>query len=152
MHATLTTLFPASSMSESETRSLGARTAESLTAGNVLALYGRPGAGKTQFTKGVCRALGIDEERVSSPTFTIVHEYSGTIPVYHVDLYRINDPAEVAALGLEEYLEAGGICIIEWPELLDHMLPPDALRLVFLHEGGNVRRIALADRGVTTGA
>lgn len=138
-------LFPVETCSESETRSLGAAFASGLVPGSVVALFGEIGSGKTQFVKGVCRALGIAEERVSSPTFTIVHEYAAQIPIYHLDLYRIRSEEEAARLGLDEYLESDGICLIEWPEILVPRLPSDTVRLSFRHMDGDVRKIEISD-------
>jgi tRNA threonylcarbamoyladenosine biosynthesis protein TsaE len=140
----LATLFPATTRSEKETRELGAAYGAALVHGAVVALQGRLGSGKTQFVKGVCSALGIGEDAVSSPTFTIVHEYEGRLPVYHMDLYRLRSTDEVEALGLEEYLDGDGVCLVEWPEALGDRLPAHAVRLRFDHGGGDTRRISLA--------
>jgi len=138
-----TTLFPARTKSAEETRELGMSLGRVLAPGSVVALYGKLGSGKTQFVKGVCAAWEIPDEEVSSPTFTIVHEYRGIVPVFHLDLYRLTRSEEVDALGLEEYLELDGICLIEWPELLESRLPPEVVRLVFLHGDGDLRSIEL---------
>lgn len=87
-----------------------------------MALYGDLGAGKTQFVKGICEAFKV-KEVVNSPTFTIVNEYHGTLPVYHIDLYRMKDIQEIFGIGFDEYSEAGGVCLVEWAEKLDGIIP-----------------------------
>ena len=87
-----------------------------------MALYGDLGAGKTQFVKGICDAFKVNEV-VNSPTFTIVNEYHGTMPVFHIDLYRIKDIEEILGIGFDEYSEAGGVCLVEWAEKLDGIIP-----------------------------
>jgi tRNA threonylcarbamoyladenosine biosynthesis protein TsaE len=96
----------------------------------VLALHGELGSGKTCFVKGVALALGIDQP-IMSPTFTIIREYRGTRPLYHVDLYRLNNPNEVLAIGFEEYLQADGITAVEWAERAGDLIPQDATRIKF---------------------
>ena len=104
----------------------GAVLAAGLEAGAVLALTGGLGAGKTHLTKGIVRALGSSDE-VTSPTFTLVHEYSGgRLPVFHFDFHRIESESEVTALGWDEYLDAGGVCIVEWADRFPALLPDSA--------------------------
>jgi tRNA threonylcarbamoyladenosine biosynthesis protein TsaE len=110
--------------SEQETISAGKDFADRLTPGSVVALFGDLGAGKTRFIKGICEKLGI-EKHVSSPTFTIVHEYPierGT--VYHFDFYRVRSVQEIIDLGFDDYLRADSICLIEWAEKAQSLLPP----------------------------
>ena len=91
--------------------------------GTVFCLTGDLGAGKTTLTKGIAKALGVTEA-VTSPTFTIVQEYdSGSLPLYHFDVYRVSDPEELFELGFEEYLHGKGVCIIEWADLIRDLLP-----------------------------
>lgn len=101
--------------SEQGTEAAGERLAESLAAGDVVLLYGDLGAGKTAFVRGLARGIGADPADVSSPTFTIVQEYAGRLPLYHVDLYRLEEK-EVDDLGLEELVLGDGIVAIEWAE------------------------------------
>ena len=109
--------------SEEETASVARELARALKAGDVLLLSGNLGAGKTAFVRGLAEALGIDPGEVSSPTFTLVHEYrGGRLALYHADLYRL-PRAATADLGLEELGAAGGIVAIEWPDRLSHRLP-----------------------------
>lgn len=107
-----------------DTRTLGARFGSVLFPGAVVGLVGELGAGKTCFVKGL--AYGVNAtpfDEVSSPTFAILHEYQGKIPLYHFDAYRISDNRELATIGFDEYLEAGGIVVIEWADRIIHALP-----------------------------
>ena len=102
--------------SPSETEQLGARLAKQLLPGDVIALRGGLGAGKTAFTRGLARGLGI-EDPVTSPTYTIVNEYpQGRLPLFHFDMYRLRDAEELFDLGWEDYLDRGGVCAVEWSE------------------------------------
>ena len=109
--------------SPEQTAAAGARCARHASAGDVLALTGDLGAGKTQFVKGFVSATGSDAE-VTSPTFTLIHEYTGgRLPVYHFDFYRLDSPDEIARLGLDDYLFGDGACIIEWADRFSQLLP-----------------------------
>lgn len=111
------------SNSSADTEKIAAEVAKTLSLGTVVCLYGEMGVGKTVFTNGLCRALGACEY-ATSPTFTVVNEYDGEdFPVYHFDMYRIEDEDELIEIGFDEYLNAGGICIIEWPENIPNSLP-----------------------------
>ena len=97
----------------------------------LVAFYAPMGAGKTNFTTAVCRRLGVREDAVSSPTFAIVNEYrtaSGE-PMYHFDFYRITKPAEALDIGLYDYLDSGCLCIMEWPENIEDLLPEETLKV-----------------------
>ena len=97
----------------------------------LVAFYAPMGAGKTTFTTAVCRRLGVREDAVSSPTFAIVNEYrtaSGE-PMYHFDFYRITKPAEALDIGLYDYLDSGCLCIMEWPENIEDLLPEETLKV-----------------------
>jgi tRNA threonylcarbamoyladenosine biosynthesis protein TsaE len=117
------------SHSVDQTRRLGARLAELLAPGDVLVLGGTLGAGKTVFAQGVASGLGI-EEPVTSPTFTLIHEYEGRLPLYHVDLYRIGGEVEAGDLGLEDYVYGDGVTLIEWAERAAGLLPPARLSVL----------------------
>lgn len=109
--------------SEEETEEAATRLAQTLAAGDVLLLSGNLGAGKTAFVRGLAAGLGLDPAEVSSPTFTLVHEYrGGRLPLYHVDLYRL-ERAATADLGLEELGAADGVLAVEWPDRLSHDMP-----------------------------
>lgn len=121
---------------EGETIRLGETFSRRLKGGDVVAVSGELGAGKTRFIKGVCRGLGVSAQ-VSSPTFTIVHEYrSESHDVFHFDFYRLAGANDVANIGFEEYVGRGGICLIEWPERASSLLPQNRydVRLAHLDE------------------
>ncbi len=103
------------SKSEQETRDLAHQIAEKLDPGDVILFSGEMGAGKTAFTKGLAEFFGTDEE-VSSPTFALVHEYPGRVPIFHFDLYRISGFDDLYAVGFFDYLDRGGILVVEWSE------------------------------------
>jgi tRNA threonylcarbamoyladenosine biosynthesis protein TsaE len=114
---------------EEDTAALGASIAEGLKPGAVIALTGDLGAGKTTLTKAVARALGVTET-LTSPTFTIVQEYeSGRMPVYHFDVYRVHGEDDLFELGFDDYLHGKGVCLIEWADLIEDLLPKDAMRI-----------------------
>jgi tRNA threonylcarbamoyladenosine biosynthesis protein TsaE len=119
------------------TQDLAARLGELVQGGDVLCLSGDLGAGKTTFTQGLARGLGI-EEPVSSPTFTIIKEYDdGRIPLYHMDIYRLGEAAVHEDLGYDEYFYGEGVSVIEWSEYLDDLLPEDRLLAhITIAEGG----------------
>ena len=110
--------------SPEETQAIGEQFGQTLKPGDVIALIGDLGAGKTCLTQGIARGVGIPTDQVvNSPSYTLINEYEGEIPIYHIDLYRLQHHDEIIELGLEEYLEGDGICIIEWAERMLEMLP-----------------------------
>lgn len=134
------------SHSEAQTRRLGARLAAYLKPGDVLALVGDLGSGKTRWVQGVCAGLSVTEP-VISPTFTLVNEYQGLYPVYHIDLYRLADAAETTTFGLEDYLYGAGITIIEWADRVTALLPADYLTVELYHLEDTKRRVVLRPHG-----
>lgn len=114
------------SHSPEDTEDIGARLAEQLEPGAVVAFTGDLGAGKTAFTRGLARGLGIPD-RITSPTFTIVNEYEGAIPLFHFDMYRLNGSEDLFDIGWEDYLSRGGVCAVEWSEQVADALPEDAV-------------------------
>lgn len=136
------------SISPEETAALAARIAAWLRAGDTLCLRGDLGAGKTTFTRALVAALG-SAAPVSSPTFTLIHEYpGGRLPVYHADAYRLRGPRDVPDTGLEEYMGRGdGVTVIEWPERIEEALPADRLDITLEDTGEESRRITLTPRG-----
>ena len=127
--------------SPEETVALGRTFASSLAPGDVVALEGTLGTGKTQFVLGVCEGLGV-RGPVSSPTFALINVYSAHFgSLVHADLYRINTLAEVAELGLEEYFNRQSICLIEWADRVPGVLPPDALVVRARHGAGENERV-----------
>jgi len=127
-----------------ETIGFGTYLAAGLQPGDVLALSGELGAGKTVLVKGLAHGLGISQE-VTSPTFTLIHEYSGgRLTLVHVDLYRLNSVEQALAIGMEEYLEGSGVTVIEWAEKIDPLLPQRTRRIRIQSLGENARRIEVA--------
>ena len=98
---------------------------------NLVAFYAPMGAGKTTFITAVCKALGVEEDAISSPTFAIVNEYRGRggRPIFHFDFYRIEQPAEALDIGLYDYLDSGELCLMEWPENVEALLPEETLQV-----------------------
>jgi tRNA threonylcarbamoyladenosine biosynthesis protein TsaE len=113
---------PIVSRSAEETEEIGARLGRTLGAGDVVGLCGELGAGKTCFARGVARGLGV-VGRTASPTFTLVHEYRGPRPVYHVDAYRVDSLADLRDLGLDEYFDGEGVTLVEWADKMRPLLP-----------------------------
>lgn len=114
---------------EEDTGAFGRRLAEELKPGAVIALTGDLGTGKTALAKAVAEGLGI-REMITSPTFTIVQEYrDGRMPLFHFDVYRIGDPEEMYELGYEEYFFGDGVCIVEWADLIDELIPDKSLMI-----------------------
>lgn len=136
------------SFSPEETFALGEEYAKKTKPGSVYTLSGDLGTGKTVFTQGFAKGLGIDEP-VSSPTFTILQEYeSGRIPFYHFDVYRIEEPEEMDELGYEDYFFGEGVCLIEWAELIEEIIPEDAIPIKIckdLDKGFDYRRIEIGE-------
>ena len=97
----------------------------------LIAFYAPMGAGKTTFITAVCKALGVEEDAISSPTFAIVNEYRGRggRPIFHFDFYRIEQPAEALDIGLYDYLDSGELCLMEWPENVEALLPEETLQV-----------------------
>ena len=130
--------------SREETEALGARLADALDGGRVVAFTGDLGAGKTAFVSGMARALGV-EERVTSPTFTIVNEYEGgRLPLFHFDMYRLGGADELFHIGWEDYLSRGGVCAVEWSENVAEAIEDGAVRVSIVRgDGDNDRIIAI---------
>lgn len=129
------------SHSTEETFSCGVRAAAEAHTGDVFALIGDLGAGKTQFVKGFVNGIGSDVE-VTSPTFTLLHEYAGgRAPVYHFDFYRLDNAAAVLGVGFDEYAFGDGVCLIEWADRFRELIPQNARWLQFRVAGENERTI-----------
>lgn len=134
--------------SAEDTFAFGKFMGEKLGAGAIVCLSGDLGTGKTIFSKGFAKGLGIDEP-VVSPTFTIVQEYKeGRIPLYHFDTYRIADPEEMYEIGFEDYLFGDGVCLIEWPEMVEELLPAKRINVTIRknpEKGFSYREITLEE-------
>jgi len=120
---------------------LGRALASQLKPGDVIAFHGDLGAGKTTMIKGIAAGLGVSDV-VKSPSFVIVTEYAGRLPVYHVDLYRLKENSDFGPIGLDSYLEGAGVCLIEWAERADRVLPKKVMRVRMSVEGSG-RRIEI---------
>ena len=128
--------------SEEDTRRFGLELAENAVPGEIIALIGDLGTGKTALTRYIAEGLGI-KERVNSPTFTIVKEYhSGRLPLYHFDVYRVHDSEELFEIGFEDYLHRGGVGLIEWANLLEEgLLPENTMTIKMEYGEGETERI-----------
>jgi tRNA threonylcarbamoyladenosine biosynthesis protein TsaE len=134
------------SHSEAQTRRLGARLAAWLGPGDVLALIGDLGSGKTRWIQGVCLGLAVSDP-VISPSFTLVNEYQGRLPVYHIDLYRLANMSDVRTFGLDDYLYGSGVSLIEWADRAKHLLPAEYLDIELYHLEETKRRVVLRPHG-----
>ena len=142
MRAKLTTTSPEA------TDAAGERLGATLGSGDVVALTGELGAGKTVFVQGLVRALGVTSG-ATSPTFVLVNEYRGRLPVHHVDAYRTTTLTELLDLGLEELIDGGGVTVIEWAERLEPLVPARAVRVNIAGVGDEPREITIDDRRTT---
>lgn len=130
------------SNSPEETKAVGRTLAATLQRGAVVALIGDLGAGKTHFTKGLVEALGGDPAEVTSPTFTLVHEYrEGRLPVFHFDFYRLEEASELRNIGWEDYLLEDGVVVVEWAERFPAAFPEGTVRVWFSIGDGNQRKL-----------
>lgn len=135
------------SNSPEETIALGKAFASELEAGDIVCLKGELGAGKTHFVKGVAEGLGIDQNEVHSPTFTLLDEHVGEQPLYHFDCYRMESPGEALEIGAEEYFYGDGICVIEWPERIKSLIPPDAIWISIEAPDKKTRKFVIRKKG-----
>jgi tRNA threonylcarbamoyladenosine biosynthesis protein TsaE len=133
--------------SPDETKNLAKRLALILLAGDIISLSGDLGAGKTVFTKGLAEGLGITEP-VTSPTFTIIKEYKGRLPLFHFDVYRLSHPEELDELGVDEYFYSDGVSVVEWGDKVSSLMPDERLeiRMIGLVDD-ELRRIEITPRG-----
>ena len=129
-----------------ETLQLGEKLARCLSRGDVIALYGDLGSGKTTFTKGVGRGLGVkDAHKINSPTFVLIKEYKGRIPLYHLDLYRLDNLRDIEDIAVEEYIYGDGVSIVEWAEKMRRILPEKHIAVKFIIKGKKEREVKLED-------
>ena len=123
-------MFPYISNSVDDTIAFGKKVAAHLNPGDVVALYGNLGAGKTHFVKGIASGLGYTVAAVTSPTYTLISEHKGQlVDLYHFDAYRLRSAQEIIDIGFIDYLGAEGICVLEWPEKVADVIPTDAIRI-----------------------
>ena len=136
------------SHSEDETKALAKKLAPSFRPGDVIVLTGPLGTGKTVFVKGLAAALGHDEDNVNSPSYTLVNEYPGKVPIFHFDLYRMGDESELIEIGWDDYLTRDGIIIVEWGEKAGTALPRRYYELIFKAVNSEDREINIKAVGV----
>ncbi len=132
------------STSAQMTRQLAERLAQYLEEGSLLTLSGDLGAGKTTFTQGLAKGLGV-EKNVTSPTFTLMKSYQGRLPLYHIDAYRLEDT--IQDLGFDEYLESDGVCVVEWANFIEYVLPKEYLSISFEIDDDDNRIITFTAEG-----
>lgn len=133
--------------SADETKQLGVKIGSNLHSGDVVAMFGSMGMGKTAFTHGLAEGLGIDSKLVSSPTFALVHEYNGKNTLYHFDMYRIESWDDLYSTGFFDYLDYGGILAVEWSENIENALPENSIRIYFEKGESENQRIITVDGG-----
>ena len=121
--------------SSRETHKLGIELSRTLKKGDVVSVYGELGAGKTLIIQGICKGLKV-KERVTSPSFTLINEYSGREKVYHFDFFRVNSLVEAVDIGCNEYFYNDGICLIEWPEKIEKILPKKRTKIIIRYYKG----------------
>jgi len=136
------------SRSERQTKNCGRKLAELLEGGEIIGLNGELGAGKTCFVRGVAEGLGVGSNAwIRSPTFTLINEYHGRLPVYHVDLYRVSDPGQQNDLNLREYLYGDGVALVEWFDYLPIKEGEEFLEVTFEHGAANQRTLTFVAHG-----
>ncbi|MCL2397661.1 MAG: tRNA (adenosine(37)-N6)-threonylcarbamoyltransferase complex ATPase subunit type 1 TsaE [Defluviitaleaceae bacterium] len=136
------------SFSQADTEAFGRQIGLKATAGRVYCLIGQLGAGKTAFARGFARGLGITAD-ITSPTFSIINEYTGQLPLYHFDVYRIKHVSEMEDTGYEEYFYGNGVTLVEWADMVEELWPPDAVIVRIERDSTNgegFRRIIMEDR------
>lgn len=133
--------------SEADTEKLGASLVEAIPGGTVVALIGTLGAGKTRLVQAFAAAHGVPREEATSPTFVLVNEYQGRLPIYHFDAYRLRDDDEFIELGPEEYFESNGVTFVEWADRVERCLPREYLEIRCEAVGETSRRFLLSGRG-----
>ena len=144
-------MFAVVCVSENATRRFARALGGAAQRGLVVALVGDLGAGKTRFVQGAAEGLGVDPSVVNSPTFVLIQEYEGRLPVYHFDTYRLKDFDEFLELGADEYLASDGVCFVEWADRMAEVLPRDRLTIQFEITGETTRTLRLSAGGKVSG-
>lgn len=139
--------FTITADSPAATQALGRHLASLLQPGDLIALEGNLGAGKTFLTQEVCAGLGVDREQVGSPTFVLIQEYDGRLPIFHMDCYRLADVDEFLELGVDEILGGNGVCLIEWADRVAEALPADRLTIRIEAIGQTSREFRITSGG-----
>jgi len=140
-------MFSIITTSPEQTQKVGEILGRLLEAGDLVCLYGDLGSGKTNLSYGIAMGLDVKQDYITSPTFTLVNEYEGRIPFYHIDLYRLTDPAELDNIGFDEYIDSDGATVIEWAERADAELPSDSLNVYLSDITGESREIGFFAEG-----
>lgn len=135
------------SSSPQETEHIGSLLGKMLTRGDIIALSGELGSGKTTLVKGLAQGMGFDREEVVSPSFTFVNEYEGPLPFFHIDLYRLGDERELYEIGYEEYIGEAGVAVIEWADRASQAVPHESLWITLRYQGGERREIVMQPHG-----
>jgi tRNA threonylcarbamoyladenosine biosynthesis protein TsaE len=140
-------VFSVITTNEEQTWKIGKMLGARLEAGDTVCLYGDLGAGKTSFSYGIAQGLEVEEQYITSPTFTFVNEYQGRVPLYHIDLYRLKEPDDLENIGFEEYLDSEGVTVIEWAERAENELPGEYLSVYLSYVNDNSREIGFLAEG-----
>jgi len=136
-----------SARDEADTEGLGRALGAALDGGGMVALIGPLGAGKTRLVQSIATALGVDRRTVNSPTFVLVQEYAAPLPIFHSDTYRLRTVSEFLDLGVDEMFESGGVCLIEWADRVNEVLPADRLQIEIEVTGATTREFRLTALG-----
>ncbi len=140
-------MFSVITSSPEQTWQIGQMLGSRLGPGDTVCLYGDLGAGKTSLTYGIALGLDVQHQYITSPTFAFVNEYTGRIPLYHIDLYRIKDPEELENIGFEEYIDSDGVTVIEWAERAEDELPEQRLSVYLSYINDHSREIGFLAEG-----
>jgi tRNA threonylcarbamoyladenosine biosynthesis protein TsaE len=140
-------MFSVITVTPEQTWRVGELLGRALGPGDIVCLYGDLGAGKTNFSYGIALGLEVDASYITSPTFSFVNEYKGRTPLYHIDLYRINDPEELENIGFEHYIGGDGVTVIEWADRADDVLPAERLSVYLTHVDDKSREIGFLAEG-----
>ncbi len=134
------------SQNEKETKRVGQLMGKSVKPGQIILLYGDLGAGKTVFVKGLARGLEI-EQKITSPTYVLINEYQGRLPLFHMDFYRLDDSSQLEDIGFADYLYRSGVTAVEWPTIAEEYIGQSFLKICFENKGSNSRKIVFRASG-----
>jgi len=140
-------MFSIITSSAEQTWRIGELLGSRLNPGDTVCLYGDLGAGKTNFAYGIARGLKVQDQYITSPTFTFVNEYQGRVPFYHIDLYRLEDHGELENIGFEEYIESDGVTVIEWAEKAEDELPEERMSIYLSYVDDKSRELGFLPEG-----
>jgi tRNA threonylcarbamoyladenosine biosynthesis protein TsaE len=135
------------SQSVNDTLNIGKAIAKNLESGDIVCLFGQLGSGKTVLTKGISAGLGVEKNKVISPSFVLMRQYKGRIPIYHFDFYRLDNPRDILGIGYEEFFYDEGVCVIEWADRLGELLPQEFLKIELLVKGDKQRLLNFSAQG-----